>query len=98
MDPHTAVMLFGVGAAAIGLWIVARFPDRGPQSVRSAGMMLIAVIVLQSPFLRLVHPVAVEHGVASALLLIVLPTLTTLFWSAARLVRSLVLLMAPYRR
>jgi hypothetical protein len=98
MDPHTAVTLFGVGAAAIGLWAVARFPERGPQSVRSAGIMLIAVMILQSPFLRLVHPVAVNHGIPCALLLIVLPTLTVMFWAAACLVRSLVLLMAPYRR
>ena len=97
MDPHIAVTLFGVGSAAIGLWFVARFPARGPQTVRSAGTTLIAVTILQSPFLRLVHPVAVDHGVASALLLIVLPTLTALFWSAACLVRSLVLLIAPYR-
>jgi hypothetical protein len=98
MDPETAVTLFGVGAAALGLWAVARFPERGPKTVRSAGITVIAVMILQSPFLRLVHPVAVGHGVATALLLVVLPTLTLLFWATACLVRSLVLLMAPYRR
>jgi hypothetical protein len=38
------------------------------------------------------------HGVAVALLFVILPSLTLLFWGAGCLVRSLVLLAAPYRR
>jgi hypothetical protein len=97
MDPATAVTIFGVGSAAIGLWVVARFPGAGPQTIRSAGIVVIAMLILQSPLLRLVQPVALGYGVSAALLLVVLPSLTLLFWSAACFVKSVVTLMAPYR-
>jgi hypothetical protein len=38
------------------------------------------------------------YGVPAALLLVILPTLTLLFWSVACLLKSFVALMAPYRR
>jgi hypothetical protein len=45
-----------------------------------------------------VSPVISAYGVAAALLLVILPSLTLLFWASGCLVRSLVMLAAPYRR
>jgi hypothetical protein len=92
------VILFGLGAALLGFWAVARFPGAGPQSVKTALLVTVAVFVLQTPVLGLVSPVIGAYGVAAALLLVILPSLTLLFWASGCLVRSLVMLAAPYRR
>jgi hypothetical protein len=98
MDATTAVTLFGLGSAALALWLVARFPERGPQTVRSSSITFIVVLIVQTPCVRLIHPMADAYGVPAALLLVILPTLTLLFWSVACLLKSFVALMAPYRR
>jgi len=92
------VPLFGLGAAVLAFWAVARFPRVGPQSVGAALVVAVAVFVLQTPMLGLVDPVLNQYGVAAALLLVILPSLTLLFWAAGCLVRTLVMLAAPYRR
>jgi hypothetical protein len=91
------VPLYGAGAAALAFWAVARFPGVGPQSVKSALVVAIAVFLFQTPLLGFVNPVVAALGVAAALLLVILPSLTLLFWSAGCLVRSLVSLATPYR-
>jgi hypothetical protein len=93
-----AVPLFGVGAAVIAFWAVARFPALGPQSVKSAILVAAAIFMLQTPALGLVSPVLERFGVAPALGFVVLPSLTVLFWATGCLVRSFVMLAAPYRR
>ena len=97
MSTASIVSLFGVGAALLGFWCVLRFPRFGPQSVQSAMLLVVAVFVLQSPFLILVGPVNAAAGPPLALLVVVLPTLVTLFWSAGCLVRSLATLIGHYR-
>src|SRR5690242_6644979 len=97
MNSGGIVSVFGLGAAAVAFWAVARFPRLGPQSVKTALVVTVAVFVVQSPVLGLVDPVLGAYGVATALLLVILPSLTLLFWSAGCLVRSLVMLAAPYR-
>ena len=97
MDPALTVSVFGVGAAAIGFWAVARYPGFGPQRVGSALVMTVATFMLQAPVLTLVPPAVAKFGPGGALLLVVLPSLTLLFWAAGCLVRSLVTLAAPYR-
>ena len=92
------VPLFGIGAATLAFWLVARFPGTGPQSVKSAFVVAAVLFVAQTPLLRLIDPVMSAHGVAAALLFVILPSLTLLFWGAGCLVRSLVMLAAPYRR
>jgi hypothetical protein len=92
------VSLFGLGAALLAFWTVARFPAIGPQTVKSAVVVTVVILVLQTPTLRLVNPVLNDYGVPAALLAVVLPSLTVLFWACGCLVRSLVLLAAPYRR
>jgi len=57
-----------------------------------------AVVVFQSPMTGFVASVAASLGAAAALLLVVLPSLTLLFWASGCLVRSLVALIAPHRR
>jgi hypothetical protein len=56
------------------------------------------MFVLQTPLLGFVNPVLNAYGVPGALLFVVLPSLTLLFWASGCLVRSLVMLAAPYRR
>ena len=98
MDPTLVLSGFGLGAAAIAFWAVARFPDIGPRSVPSALALTVAAFVLQTPLLSFVDPAIASLGVAGALLLVILPSLLILFWASGCLVRSLVLLAAPYRR
>ena len=97
MSSASVVSLFGVGAALLGFWLVLRFPARGPQSVQAAMLLVVAVFVLQSPFLVLVGPVSQTAGPPAALLAVVLPSLVALFWSAGCLVRNLATLISHYR-
>ena len=97
MSSASVVSLFGVGSALLGFWLVLRFPMFGPQSVQSAMLLVVAVFVLQSPFLVLVGPVSSTAGAPAALLTVVLPSLVGLFWSAGCLVRSLATLISHYR-
>jgi hypothetical protein len=91
------VPLFGIGAATLAFWLVARFPGAGPQSVKSALVVAAGIFVAQTPVLGLINPVVSAYGVPAALLFVILPSLTLLFWSAGCLVRSLVMLAAPYK-
>jgi hypothetical protein len=90
--------LFATGAALLGFWAVARFPSVGPRSVTTALLATAAAFVLMSPLPSVVGSVAASAGAAEALLLVVLPSLTLLFWASGCLVRSLVTLIAPHRR
>lgn len=97
MSSASVVLLYGVGAALLGFWLVLRFPALGPQSLQSAMLVVVAVFILQSPFLLLVGPVKDEAGIPAALLGVILPSLVTLFWSAGCLVRNLATLISSYR-
>ena len=97
MDPALVVAAFGAGSALIGFWAVARYPSFGPQRVGTALVAAIAAFVLQSPLLALMAPAVETVGPGGALLFVVLPSLTLLFWAAGCLVRSLVTLAAPYK-
>jgi antibiotic biosynthesis monooxygenase (ABM) superfamily enzyme len=91
------VPLFGVGAATLAFWLVARFPGAGPQSVKSSLAVAAGLFIVQTPLLSFINPVLSTYGVAAALLFVILPSLTLLFWGAGCLVRSLVMLAAPYK-
>jgi hypothetical protein len=92
-----AFAVFAIGAALLGFWAVARFPSVGPQSFLTALLATVAAFVLMSPLPGAVASVAASKGVVAALLLIVLPALTLLFWTTGCLVRSLVSLAAPHK-
>jgi hypothetical protein len=95
VSSSAVVSLFGIGAALLGFWVAARFPALGPQQVLSAVLVTAAVFVLQTPVLGLAGMLVVSLSPAAALLLVVLPSLTLLFWAAGCLVRSLVTFTAP---
>jgi hypothetical protein len=90
-----AVMsIYAVGAAAIALWLVVRFPSLGPNGVKGAFVAGFLALLGMQVALVLIDPVAARepYGVALALLLVILPALTATFWSAALLLRALVAL------
>jgi hypothetical protein len=98
VNPTLVISCYGIGAAALAFWAVARFPGLGPRSVGTALVVAAAAFLVQAPLLGLVDRVVLELGVAGALLLVILPSLTLLFWACGCLVRSLVSLAAPHGR
>jgi hypothetical protein len=97
MDVTVTVDLFSVGAAGLGLWAVARFPSFGPRSVIGSLLVVIGAFALMSATDGLSGTVARSDGPAAALMLVVLPTLTLVFWACACLVRAFVTILAPFR-
>jgi hypothetical protein len=98
MDISTAtvVLLYAVGAALLALWLLRRFSAFGPRTTVGAAVTFGLVLLLEAGLpagTRLA-----EHGVGrpGALLLVVLPFLTLVFWSAGRVLQSLVALVAPH--
>jgi hypothetical protein len=98
LSAAAAGSLFAVGAALLALWTLVRFPALGPQTIRQAGIAVAAVLLAESPVLAGSDAVSRSAGDAVALLFVILPFLTLLFWASACLLRSLVGLLAPYVR
>jgi hypothetical protein len=98
VEPALSVAVFAVGAGLLALWVLGRFPTFGPKSLGASLILAAAAFILESPIARWIPSVAESTGVAATLLLVVLPSLTLLFWSTGCVVRSLVLMIAPYRR
>ena len=91
MGIPAVLLLYAVGAAAIALWLVVRFPSLGPSGLKGAFVAgLLAMLGMQAA-LALIDPVAERgpYGVVLALLLVILPALTAMFWAAALLLRAL---------
>ena len=97
MEMTVTVDLFSVGAAGLGLWVVARFPSFGPRSVVRSLLLVIGAFGVMSATDGLSGTVARSDGPAVALLVVVLPTLTLAFWACACLVRAFVTILAPFR-
>jgi hypothetical protein len=97
MNVNVIVYLFTIGAAALALWSVSRFPSFGPQGVMGSIVLVIGAFVVLEATDGVVGSVARSQGPAAALLLVVLPTLTLAMWSCARLIRAFVSLVAPFR-
>jgi hypothetical protein len=89
--------LFLIGSALLGLWVVARFPSFGPQSVTASILLVIAAFAVLSATDGPTGTMTRSEGPAVALVLVVLPTFTFAFWACARLVRAFVTLLAPFR-
>jgi hypothetical protein len=85
------MMIYAVGAAAIALWVVVRFPSLGPQRLTGAFLMGIAALLGMQVALAMIDPVAQRgsYGVVLALLLLILPALTWIFWSAVVMLKML---------
>jgi hypothetical protein len=97
MDITATINLFLVGAAGLGLWMVVRFPSFGPRTVAQSLLLVIGAFVVMSATDGLTGTVASSDGPAAALLLVVLPTLTLVFWACACLVRAFVTMLSPFR-
>jgi hypothetical protein len=97
MGITATVNLFLVGAAGLGLWVVARFPSLGPRRVSKSFVLVICAFLVMAATDGLTSTVARSEGPAAALILVVLPTLTLVFWACACLVRAFVAIVAPFR-
>ena len=93
MDAHTILLVYSLGAAALAIWLVARFPNFGPSSMMTASGMLLAALAIMAVVPPVVQTLIGEgnrSGGLVALIGLVLPTLATLFWSTVRLLRVLI--------
>ena len=80
---------YAVGAALLALWLFVRFPNRGPRTVRWAGLVVVCaygLLIGAGPAAGAAKAVA---GPVVALLGVFLPLLTFVFWSGIRLLRSM---------
>jgi hypothetical protein len=98
MNVTLVVCLYLVGAAGLALWLVARFPSLGPTGIGTSIVIVIGSFLLLDLTQGLTGSVSRADGPAAALLLVVLPTLTLMFWSCARLLRAFVERLTPYGR
>jgi hypothetical protein len=89
---------YAVGAAALGLWAVVRFPSRGPQTMASALVAVGCSYLLLRVSAPLTGAAVHSAGAVVALPCVFLPFLTLVFWSAAHLVRTAAERIAPFRR
>ena len=79
-----------VAAAALALWVVARYPGFGPHSIRSAvGFLAIGLALLQFTPQGVHLIIQLPHGVYAALFLCALPGFFAAFLAAAWLLRVL---------
>jgi hypothetical protein len=94
----TVALVYAVGAALLGLWTVARFPSRGPQTIASSVVAVACSYLLLRLSGRLTGAASDSAGPGVALLCVFLPIMTTVFWSAAHLIRTAAERIAPFRR
>jgi hypothetical protein len=79
-----------VAAAALALWVVARYPRLGPKSIRSAiVLVIVAFTVLRLSTLGQSSLVGMPHGAYVLLFGSVLPSFFMAFLAAAWLMRIL---------
>jgi hypothetical protein len=97
MNVMAVANLFLVGAALLGLWVVARFPSFGPRSVTVSIVFVIGAFVVLAATSGTTATISRSEGPAAALMVVVLPTFTFAFWTCARLVRAFVTLLAPFK-
>lgn len=91
MNVSVILMIYAVGAGALALWLVVRFPSFGPKTVTTALLLGLAALAGMRFAEGMIDPVAQRgpYGVVAALLLVILPALTAMFWAAAMLLRLL---------
>lgn len=91
MTVSVALVMYALGAAALALWIIVRFPSLGPTRLTGALLMGFAALIGMRVAVTMIDPVAQRssYGVALALLFLILPALTWIFWSAAVMLRML---------
>ncbi len=91
MSMTTFVLFLCTGSALIALWVVARFPDFGPDDVTKALLhVAISVVVLQLlvPAIHVVGATGLPGAQIVVSFGIVLPGLTYVFIAAGWLIRA----------
>jgi hypothetical protein len=91
MSMTTFVLFLCTGAAVLALWLVVRFPERGPDDV-TKGLLHVALSVLVLQLLVPAIHVVGGTGVPGAQIIvsfgIVLPGLTYVFLAAAWMIKA----------
>ena len=91
MSMTTFVLFLCSGSALLALWLVTRFPERGPEDMTKAMLHVAASVVVLQLLVPAIHAVSAT-GVPGAQFLvsfgIVLPGLTYVFVAAAWLIRA----------
>ena len=85
--------IYCVGGAALGLWFHVRFPPRSVETLGRATAAIVAAFALAAAGPALLDLFIAKGGRAGAfvaLIALVLPTFTAIFWSAGCLLRALV--------
>jgi len=91
MSMTTFVLFLCAGSASIALWLVARFPNLGPDDVTKALLhVAVSVVVLQLlvPAIHVVGSTGVPGAQFVVSFGIVLPGLTYVFVAAGWLIRA----------
>jgi hypothetical protein len=91
MSMTTFVLFLCTGAAALALWLVVRFPERGPDDVTKALLhVALSVLVLQLlvPAIHVVGGTGVPGAQIIVSFGIVLPGLTYVFLAAAWMIKA----------
>lgn len=89
MDVSAFVWIDLIAAAALALWIVARYPNVGPKSLGSALVAFLVGQLIPSLGLVVVQPVVrLPHGIELALLGVALPMFVVMFLTTMWLMRA----------
>ncbi len=91
MSMPIVMSIYALGAAGLALWLVVRFPSLGPRRMTTVLLTAVAALVGMQAAEAMIDPVAARgpHGVVLALMLVILPALTCMFWAAAMMLRML---------
>lgn len=91
MSATLIIDLYGVGAALLALWSMARFPGVGPRKPLGAFAVMVAAAAAMSlakPLFALIASSG-RFGPLAALLFVLLPVLTVAFFAAGCMLRAL---------
>jgi len=98
-SPNTLLFASTVGAAALALWVVARWPHLGPRTLLGAVLHVAAAFAcgqLVGPALRFVVTLPIPDADVVAVLVAGVPPLVYLFLAFAWLFRAIQRLVTAY--
>jgi hypothetical protein len=100
MTTHTLVIAFAIGSAALALWYIARFPDRGPTDFNHALLLALIAFVISWVTPSITAPL-MGRGAQTAMLAlfaVVLPVLFYTFLAGAWVLKLLHERISHYQR
>jgi hypothetical protein len=92
---NVMVLLYAVGAALLALWTLGRFATFGPRTMFGAAATFGLTLLAESALPAAAALAERAAGRPGALLLVILPFLTLLFWASGRVLYALVTSIAP---